>query len=116
MAAVLLMPSRGAPGARGGDPELRSVPARVDELVLLDPGHHGPELFSNDFDRMFGGDASAREQGGRTRAVLENEILCVLAGLDAGERGAHRVPRFRRDDLRAGHILAVFGVIGYRVI
>jgi hypothetical protein len=31
-----------------------SITRLVDELVLLDPRHHGAQFFADDFDRMLG--------------------------------------------------------------
>src|SRR4051812_31474042 len=37
--------------ACGLDPRSRSVPGLVDQLVLLDPGHHRAQLLADDLDR-----------------------------------------------------------------
>src|SRR6266540_500987 len=94
----------------------RSIPARVDKLVLLDPGHHCPQFLPHDFDRMLGGHATAREQGRCAGAILQDEVLRVFARLDASERQAHRLLRFFRDDLRSRRVFTVLGVVRDRVV
>ncbi len=65
---------------------------------------------------MLGHQATARVQRGRARAVLQDEALRVLARLDVLQRLAHRLLRLVRDDLRTGHVLAVLGIVGDRVV
>src|SRR6267142_4285990 len=82
----------------------RLISRLVDQLVLLDPGHHRPQLLSDDLDRMLGGDAAPRKERRRACAILQDEILRIFARLDSLERRTHRLPGFLGDDLRSGHV------------
>src|SRR6185295_4781458 len=93
-----------------------SVPRRVDQAVLLDPGHHLAQPRADLFDRQLGGHAPAREQRGRAGAVLEHELLRVLARLDAVQDLLHPPARALVDDLGPGGVLAVLGVVRDRVV
>src|SRR5712664_2322558 len=88
----------------------------VDKSIPLDPGHHFAQAGSYLLDRQLGGDAAPAEQGGRAGAVLQHELLSVLACLDAQQRIAHALARRFVDDLRAGDVLAVLCVIRDRVV
>ena len=60
--------------------------------------------------------ATARDQGRRTGLVLEDEALCVFAGLNILQALAHCVLGVFGHDARAGHVLTVFGVVRDRVV
>src|SRR5688572_20362599 len=92
------------------------VAARVHQLVLLDPRHHGAQLLAHLLDVVLGQQAALGVQRGRTGAVLEDEVARVLARLDALQAVPHRLPRLRADHLRAGLVLAEFRVVGDRVV
>src|SRR3569832_2692725 len=57
-----------------------SIARLVDELVLLDPGHHRAQLLADHLDLVFGVQAAARLQRRRAGTVLEDEALRVFAG------------------------------------
>src|SRR5262245_34021008 len=63
----------------------RSVLRLVDKPVFPDPGHHLAQPAAHLLDRQLGGLAAARQQRRRARAVLEHELLRVVARLDAAE-------------------------------
>src|SRR3954452_6332506 len=69
------------------------VAGLVDQLVLLDPGHHGAQLLAHDLDRALRVEAATRLQGRRARAVLDDEALGVLARLDVLEHLLHHLLR-----------------------
>eukprot|EP01022_Parablepharisma_sp_SALTPOND_P021784 TRINITY_DN435_c2_g8_i2.p1 TRINITY_DN435_c2_g8~~TRINITY_DN435_c2_g8_i2.p1 ORF type:complete len:1118 (+),score=384.08 TRINITY_DN435_c2_g8_i2:11710-15063(+) len=94
----------------------RSVPGLVNQLVGLDPGHHGAQLLAHDFDLVFGIDTTTRHQGRCTGLVFQDEALGVFAGLDVFQHLLHRRLALGVDHARAGHVLAVFGVVGDRVV
>src|SRR5436190_12830839 len=93
-----------------------SILRRVDKAVLPDPGHHFAQPRADLLDRQLRSHAPPAEQGGRTGAVLQHELLGVLARLDAQQRIAHALARRFVDDLRAGDVLAVLGVVRDRVV
>src|SRR5438034_2101209 len=103
---------------RRSDPSASSasILRRVDKAVLPDPGHHFAQPRANLLDRQLRGHAPPAEQGGRAGAVLQHELLGVLARLDAQQRIAHALARRLVDDLRAGDVLAVLGVVRDRVV
>jgi hypothetical protein len=67
----------------------RTSSGLVDQLVLLDPGHHRAQLLADLLDGVLGGEAAARVERRRPGAVLDDEVARVLAGLDA--RSASRI-------------------------
>src|SRR2546428_272715 len=93
-----------------------SILRRVDKAVPLDPGHHLAQPRADLLDRQLRGHAPPAEQGGRAGVVLQHELLGVLARLDAQQRIAHALARRFVDDLRAGDVLAVLGVVRDRVV
>src|SRR6266850_1441752 len=88
-----------------------SVPRRVDQAVLLDPGHHLAQPRADLLDRQLCGHAPPRQQHGRAGAVLEHELLGVLARLDAVQDLLHAPARALVDDLGPRDVLAVFRVV-----
>src|SRR5471032_2355184 len=94
----------------------RLVLRLVDHFVLGDPRHHGTQLGADFFDLVLGGQTTARDQGRSAGLVFQDEGLGVFAGLDVLQALAHRVLGGRGDDFRAGHVFAVFGVVGDRVV
>src|SRR5687767_14195742 len=86
------------------------VAGLVDQLVLLDPGHHGAQLLAHHLDRVLGVQAAARLQGRGAGAVLDDEALGVFAGLDVLQHLLHHLLGLVGDDARAGDVLAVLRV------
>src|SRR5436190_263906 len=78
-----------------------SVARLVDELVALDPRHHRTKLFADLLDRMLRREPAIRVQRRRAGAILEYEILGVVAALDSPEGVAHRLLGGGRHDLRS---------------
>src|SRR5262245_18164762 len=108
--------------ARNGHPSRATtgcgqlVFGRVDKAVLADPGHHLAQPRADLLDRQLRGHAPARKQRRRAGAVLGNELLGVLARLDAVQHFLHALARALVDDLGTRHVLAVFGVVGDGVV
>jgi hypothetical protein len=75
-----------------------SVAGLVDQLVLLDPGHHGAQGFAHGLDLVLGRQAAAAQQRRRTGLVFQDEALGVFAGLDVLQalRMAFLVARWSR--------------------
>src|SRR4051812_13613019 len=70
------------------------IPRLVHQLVLLDPGHHRAQLLAHRLDRALRVQAAARLQRGGAGAVLDDEALGVLAGLDVLEHLLHHLLGF----------------------
>src|SRR5687768_3042850 len=83
---------------------LISILRGVDKAVLPDPRHHLAQPRADLLDRQLGGHAPPAEQARRAGAVLQHELLGVLAVLDALQRLLHAFPHALVDDLRAGHV------------
>src|SRR5205085_10034365 len=81
----------------------------VDQPVLADPRHHLAQPRADLLDRQLGGHAPLRQQARRAGAVLQHEVLGVLAILDAMQRLLHAGAHARIDDLRPGDVFAVLG-------
>src|SRR3954469_13605452 len=95
---------------------LRSVLRRVDEPVLADPRHHLAQAGAHLLDRQLGSHAPLALQLRRASAVLQDELPRVLAGLNPPQRFLHALAHALVDDLRPGHVLAIFGVVRDRVV
>ena len=48
--------------------------------------------------------------------TFHNEAFGIFAGLNIFQRFTHRLTAFLVDDARAGHVFAIFGIIGNRVV
>src|SRR3569832_1697616 len=88
----------------------------INQLVLGDPRHHRTQLGANFLDLMLGRQAAARSQRRRTRLVFQDEALCIFAGLNILQALTHGLLGFVGDYARAGHILAIFGIVRNRII
>src|SRR5258707_2896962 len=88
----------------------------VDRAFLANPRHHLAQPRPDFLDRQLGGHATLAEQSRRAGAVLEHEVLRVLAVLDAVQRLAHALAHALVDDLRPGDVLAVLGIVRDRVV
>src|SRR5713226_542251 len=93
-----------------------SILRSIDKAVSPDPGHHFAQPGADLLDRQLGGHAPVRKQRRRPGAVLEHELLGVLAGLDARQDRAHALARVLIDDLRPRGVFAVLGVVRDRVV
>src|SRR5713101_4252431 len=94
----------------------RLVLRSVDKAIPFYPGHHFAQPGTDLLDRQLGGHAPVRKQRRRPGAVLENELLGVLAGLNARQHRAHALARVLIDDLRPRGVFAVLGVVRDRVV
>src|SRR5712692_7830418 len=94
----------------------RLILRSVDKAVPFYPGHHFAQPGADLLDRQLGGHAPVRKQRRRPGAVLEHELLGVLAGLDARQHRAHALARVLIDDLRPRGVFAVLGVVRDRVV
>src|SRR5689334_15187470 len=92
------------------------IARRVNKAVPPDPGHHLAQPRADLLDRQLGRLAPLGEQRGRAGAVLEHELLRILARLDAPEDFLHALAGALVDHLRAAHVLAVLGVVRDRVV
>src|SRR6266571_1114567 len=94
----------------------RLILRSVDKAVPPDPGHHFAQPGADLLDRQLGGHAPTRQQRRRAGAILEHEVLRVLARLDARQHRAHALARVLVDDLRPRGVFAVLGVVRDRVV
>src|SRR5690606_37913398 len=83
-----------------------------DDLVRLDPGHHGTQLRAHFLDLVFAGDATACLQGRGAGLVFQDEVAGELAVLDVGQYALHFRLGFFGNDARAGDVVAVLGGVG----
>src|ERR1044071_4093987 len=75
--------------ARGRRSPASSVPALVHQRALLDPRHHGAQLFAHGFGRM-GAELGAHGlERSLVDAVLQHPVLGELARLDVGQDALH---------------------------
>src|SRR5690554_3065601 len=94
----------------------RLVFSFVNNLVGSNPWHHRPQLLTNLFDWVGGIVATVRSHGWVVGSTFGNKHLGVFTALDALEGVAHGFTRLLVDDLRAGYVLTVLGVVGDTVV
>src|SRR5438045_2261872 len=108
-------PSRAISGCGYGG-RISLVLGGIHQAVLANPGHHFAQARADLLDRQLRGHAPLAEQPGRAGAVLEHELLRVLAVLDAVQRLLHALTHAGVDDFRPGDVLAVLGIVRDRVV
>src|SRR5438477_96481 len=92
-----------------------SVTGLVDQLVLGNPRHHGPQLGADFLDRMLGIHAPGRLEARLAGLVLEHPVAREAAGLDVGQDLLHLLAHRRADHPGAAGVVAIFGGVGDRV-
>src|SRR5690606_18106869 len=96
--------------------ERGSVPRGVHQLVLGDPGHHGAKALADLLDGMLGVAAARGLEAGLAGVVLQHPVADEAARLDVLQHPLHLGLGLRRDDPRAGDVLAVLRGVGDRVV
>src|SRR3989344_481802 len=88
----------------------------VDDFVGTNPRHHGAQLLTDDFDTVSSVVTTLGSHRRVAGCAFTDEHLSVFAVLDAFQSIAHGLTGLGVDDFRAGHVLAVLGVVGDRVV
>jgi hypothetical protein len=89
----------------------------VDQLVGLDPGHHRAQLLADDLDLVLGVIRRRRDSSvGAPARFSRMKLLAYSPVWMSLSTCASRLGVSLGDDLRAGHVLAVLGVVGDRVV
>src|SRR5690606_20026978 len=71
----------------------------------------GAQLAAHLLELGLGVDTAARGDAGCTGGVFQDEALGIFAGLDVAHDVTHGLLGFFGDDARAGHVLAILGVV-----
>src|SRR5262247_2197686 len=97
------------PPSREATPRLRSIPAPVDQTILLEPGHHAAQPLPHSLDQVLPGRRLEPLEIRLAGPVLPHPLVGELPRLDVFEKLAHHLADALVDDARAARQVAVLG-------